>query len=431
MNKFYRNFLILLGLLIILVPIYFSFTNTTNDKYLVVYNDKAYYSYPITLEENITKIPLYDYVDFKSIFISANVSSYLISYRNETDYKDLFDQNINKTIVVYDEKGNKYEGKLLKYDSYLNVVYLDINGSIFLLHPDKTMFYNSSFLSHDTYLLVNSNKKQQTRISYLLDGISWYPMYNIYIQGDNAYFSLQGVFTNSIEDFKDTYITLFYKYSDDSMEYPLYKGMNFEMIDTEVKQNEDFYKFNLGKTDLLKGTSKKPLFEKYVDYERYYTFDLSQSSTKGHLNIIYEINNTKNNIGIALPGGKVYMYSENDFIGDSYIPATALNETITLNLGKAYDIYLKETLLNRTVIKKYDKYKDYVLRDYKLEIQNQKPTIETIKLYYYPTQNWTIEGINYEKINNNKVLFLIKMPPKTKKTISFKVKQVESHWLVE
>jgi hypothetical protein len=110
----------------------------------------------------------------------------------------------------------------------------------------------------------------------------------------------------------------------------------------------------------------------------------------GLVQVHYDIQNTtKNKLGQAIPNGVVSLYRMNDgfpvLIGEDTIGNIATDGVISVNSGAAFDILLKETVINQNRIS--DRIMEYTVE---IMIQNRKKETVVVELERHLNPNQTI-----------------------------------------
>lgn len=156
-----------------------------------------------------------------------------------------------------------------------------------------------------------------------------------------------------------------------------------------------------------------PIKELYV-YERGQQRIYGRSEQSDKVQIKLEFENTKeNNLGIALPEGKVRVFKKDPaddtlgFIGEDIIGHTASGEKLLLYIGNAFDVVSEYTLLD-------SEYSRRMRREtHKIELRNRKDKAITVFVdeKFPPHVNWTIDELThkYEKSDARTARFEVKL----------------------
>jgi len=202
------------------------------------------------------------------------------------------------------------------------------------------------------------------------------------------------------------------------MEYHLYTlGRKSTINNNQVKQIE-FIEPALG----------VPVKKLYI-YERgrrqiYY--GRGQQSDK--VRVKFELENTKqNNLGIALPKGKVRVFKKDpaddmlEFVGEDRIDHTARKEKLLLYIGDAFDIVPEYTLLDSKRGRRMRQ------ETHKIELRNRKDKAVTVFVdeKFSAWVNWTIDESThkYEKRDARTARFEVRIDADSTATIEYTATQ--------
>ncbi len=180
----------------------------------------------------------------------------------------------------------------------------------------------------------------------------------------------------------------------------------------------EYHLYNLkGKTSLKQNETKQiPLFgSKRVKFQKIYKFDGKRWGKV--VKVFLRFHNTKGEgIGQPLPAGKFRIYQKDGpqssiFLGEDQISHTPKDETVTLEVGNAFDVRGKRI---QTGVKKVAKRKGE--ESYLLDIRNfkdQPVTVEAVEHLNYlaPKSQWTIlkSSMKFEKKDARTIVFHIKV----------------------
>jgi len=180
----------------------------------------------------------------------------------------------------------------------------------------------------------------------------------------------------------------------------------------------EYHLYNLkGKTTLKQNETKQiPLFgSKQVKFQKIYKFDGERWGKA--VKVFLRFRNTqKEGIGQPLPAGKFRIYQKNSpqssiFLGEDRINHTPKEETVTLEVGNAFDVSGKRI---QTAVKKVAKRKRQ--ESYLVDIRNfkdQPVTVEAIEHLNYLAQRsqWEIlkSSREFEKKDARTIVFRLKV----------------------
>jgi hypothetical protein len=201
------------------------------------------------------------------------------------------------------------------------------------------------------------------------------------------------------------------------MEYHLYTlGRKSTINNNQVKQIE-FITPALG----------VPIKKLYI-YERGQQQIYSRSQQSDKVQIKLEFENTKeNNLGIALPKGKVRVFKKDpadeslEFVGEDRIDHTPSKEKLLLYIGNAFDVVAEYTLVDSEHARRMTR------ETHKIELRNRKA--EAIAVFIdekFPASvNWTIDKNThtYEKRDANTARFEVKLEADSVATVQYTATQ--------
>jgi hypothetical protein len=193
------------------------------------------------------------------------------------------------------------------------------------------------------------------------------------------------------------------------MEYHLYTlGRKSTINNNQVKQIE-FIEPALG-----------------VPTKKLYIYDRSQQNDKVQIKLEFE-NTQENNLGIALPKGKVRVFKKDpaddmlEFVGEDKIDHTARKEKLSLYIGNAFDIVPEHTLLDSKHRRRWRR------ETHKIELRNRKEeAVEVFVDEKFPAYvNWTIDESThkFEKRDSRTARFKIKLESDSTTTIQYTATQ--------
>ena len=136
------------------------------------------------------------------------------------------------------------------------------------------------------------------------------------------------------------------------------------------------------------------------------------------------MNSKENNMGLALPKGKVKVYKldsagSQQFIGEDYIDHTPRDEKIDLFLGSAFDVTGTYSMKD---FKKPDK--NVFQETYEVTLSNHKEEEVTVDVYERVWGDWQIVDANNEhnKIDSATIAFPVRIPADSSRTITYTIR---------
>jgi hypothetical protein len=201
------------------------------------------------------------------------------------------------------------------------------------------------------------------------------------------------------------------------MEYHLYTlGRKSTINNNQVKQIE-FITPALG----------VPIKKLYI-YERGHRmfYQGREQTEKIRIKLEFE-NTTENNLGIALPKGKVRVFKKDpaddmlEFVGEDQIDHTPTKEKLSLYIGNAFDVVAEYTLLDSQVSRRRR------VETHKIELRNRKDQAITVFVdEKFPAYlNWTIDKSThkYEKRDARTARFEVNIAPDSAQTVEYTATQ--------
>ena len=256
---------------------------------------------------------------------------------------------------------------------------------------------------------------QSIKLNYLTSGISWKSDYILNIGDKNSISAWISIVNNSGANYKNANIYCIagdVKTTNVKKYYPqrIYKNKSFAQLDSLKVSKKEFSGYHLYKipfTQTLNNKQKKQINFINVDDIKINEFaSISNniylhrfkiiSNIKFNHNIEFE-NKLSNNMGLALPKGIIRVYKKDKeishFIGQNEITHTPKNNTVSINIGKYFDISQKIIQID------YKRKKYNVASKYKRIIKNNSNKTKIIKIV---ENNYSNNIKKFENINNCK-----------------------------
>ncbi len=352
---------------------------------------------------------------------------------------NLLNSNMNKEInlVIYSNEGNisyRTTGILI---SNLNFPVFEIDGKIVIDPPYKYIFNDiPPNLKEFPYLTCSANiksKNSKYNLSYIASGFNWNAEYSINIKSMEKC-SVEGWYyinNNNNMTFHNNSISLisgpinFYKKNNYSKNLnrhamkALQNSDNNSLENSHVTTIDDYTIFNLDNTIDLEPNSKQYIsfFKAHdVPYKKTYYINYNIARYNNYLNqtidklpINTKIELIANDIApFQLPSGNYKVYENKDenkiFIGSNHNKIISENQTISIDIGKSYDILCDFTFKEHTITRNNGRI------NFIANFKNLKDTdIEIEFIQNLNDSRWIISksNIKYEKIDASKIKFLI------------------------
>lgn len=293
---------------------------------------------------------------------------------------------------------NTITGKLLSA-AYNNIVIQKSDGGLIII--SKLDDYQISvgklpdgFVLQPTLVWkINSSAegKQNLDLIYQTDGLTWNAEYVALVNESDTKLDLSSWISldnSSGKTYNDAKLKLIAgdinRQSEPNVVYGAqYRKASLEMaMDQDMTTEKSFFEYHMytvaNPTTLANNEKKQvSMFDKYdINCKKIFKYEshLYNNNSEQNPDVAIEfINSKENNMGIPLPMGVVRVFktdgADKELIGESSIKHTPKDEQINLNIGKAFDIVIKEYSI------KENRISDRVMEiEYELEIRNRKTT---------------------------------------------------------
>lgn len=395
------------------------------------------------------------------------------AYRNDPVSQELMlSLNEGKTIDFYVREDNKpdrtIQGKIIRsgYGSggqNRTQPVIEVEGKIQFGLPGQPIF---PALGDDTILnptlswTLNSDSaaKFDAEIAYLTGGMSWKSDYNIVATEDSDLVDLVGWITfnnQSGASFDNATVKLMA--GDVNRVQPqnhrrregrvmAMAAMAEDSVVTE-KSFDEFHLYTLGRKVTLRDKETKQVeFIRATDVKapKIYVYDgiahsydqwphyRGNNRFNGAVNkkvwVLREFKNSKeNNLGMALPKGRLRFYQQDEdrqleFIGENNIDHTPKNETITVYTGNAFDIVGER----RTVDFKVDTSNKVLTESFEIKLRNHKETPVEVRVIEHLSRyaNWELieKSDEFTKKDATTIEFRITVQPDEEKVLTYKAR---------
>lgn len=303
------------------------------------------------------------------------------------------------------------------------------------------------------HLASKTGGEQDLELSYLTGGLSWQADYVAELNQEENRLNLQGWVTltnTSGTSYKNARLQLVA--GDVHQVQPvMLKRMREQAVDIAYAAEApgmaeegllDYHLYTLDrKTDILDNqtkqvallqayniTSTKEYLLRGQDY--YYRNRAGELGAKIKVAVYLIFENTKaENLGLPLPKGIVRVYKQDSsgsvqFVGEDRIDHTPENETIRLQLGKAFDITADRKQTDFKKLAGFGPY-NYVFESaYRIELKNGKDEEATVRVVEPMPGDWEIlsENLEHKKISSSEAEWQIKVPAKGSAELLYRVK---------
>lgn len=345
----------------------------------------------------------------------------------------LLTKYIDKEVLLKDRKtGEKRRCRLLSVekagtcvleDAETHEIYVDSQQELILPSLPAGLLLKPALLWK-----IEASKAKDINVSYLSDGFEWFANYVAELTDKTLNIAGWAEIKNqSGTTFSNARIKLIagdvHKTSEDELfcynSIALREPAPYPAPQATEKSFFEYHMYTIINPTTLKNNETKQisiLNGENVPYNKYYPLDLYHNKARTML----EFENRKENgLGLPLPKGKVKLYrmDEDDhsleFIGEDKIDHTTKDETVTLELGNAFDIALdtKET--------------QYIEGDYKYcrqecEVRNHKQESADIRFSYWIVDAGEMTAASHEfEQSDRRVKFQFTVPAETTETVWF------------
>ena len=382
----------------------------------------------------------------------------------------LLEKYIDKQIAVLTKDGSRYSGKLLSFDANQLVIRQDGEKSEIVMVQRGDNVKDIQFgalpeglITKPTLVWKLATEKvgqQLIEVAYQTAGINWQADYNAVLNPNDTKLDLNGWVTinnQSGATYKDAKLKLIA--GDVRRVQPpqsFVSGLAMRKMALneaatggfEEKSFFEYHLYTLGRLatvaqnqtkqiELLKAgdvpVKKIFLYDGTPQYRFYGGLmnDASYGSEEGNkkVNVVIEVKNSKdNNMGMALPKGKVRLYKRDEadgsleFIGEDQIDHTPKDETIKLHIGDAFDIVGERKRTNYSV----DMSRHIIIESFEIRVRNHKTeAVEVlVKETLYRWNNWEITDSNqkWTKYDSNTIHFPVKVDKDGEQVITYTVR---------
>ena len=341
---------------------------------------------------------------------------------------------------------------------------IEVNGQLQFSLPGQPLFPS---LGDDTILkpafnwLLQSDTpgKFDAEVGYVTGGFDWSASYNLVSPEKGDYVDLTGWITmnnNSGKTFEDAKIKLLagdvnkiqpqvYPTRMFRAKAPMAMPMADAAPAVSEKAFDEFHLYSIARPTTLHDRETKqvefahaekmyaPTIYVYDGAEGYRFYGLNYDQGYGQSDnkkIIVQrefVNAETNQLGIALPKGKLRFYrrdsdSQLQFVGENEIDHTPRNETVRVTTGNSFDLVGERKQTNFRV----DTAEKWIDETFEIKLRNRKKTdaveIRVVE-HLYRWSNWDItkKSDNFTKKDAQTIEFRIPVKPDEEKTVTYTV----------
>ena len=380
----------------------------------------------------------------------------------------LLEKYIDKQIAVLTKDGSRYSGSLLSFDANQLVIRQEgeKSGIVMVQRGDnvKDIQFGAlpeGLITKPTLVWKLTTEKvgqQLIEVAYQTAGINWQADYNAILNPNDTKLDLGGWVTinnQSGATYKDAKLKLIagdVRRVQAPQMFTMGGAMRKMAVADEAgfaeKSFFEYHLYTLGRSatvaqnqtkqiELLKAADvpvKKVFLYDGAPQYRFYgglNNDANYGSEEGNkkVNVVVEVKNSKeNNLGMALPKGKMRLYKRDEadgsleFIGEDEIDHTPKDETVKLHIGDAFDIVGER---KRTDYK-IDVSRHIITESFEIRVRNHKtePVEVLVKETLYRWNNWEITESNqkWTKYDANTIHFPVKVDKDGEQVITYTVR---------
>ncbi len=345
--------------------------------------------------------------------------------------RKIIEKMSGQRIRVIMDDGSLIEGKLFPTEGQGMIVISD-DKAVNILNESQIMHYSfpqmpEGFVEEPTliwHLRSAEAGKKTAEVSYLTGGMSWHAEY-IAVVGDKSlgYNGWVSIENRSGQTYDNAGLKLM---AGDIHTVDMMKkgrrgitaaAMEFDGAGNRQFEEKSFFEYHLytlqRKSTVRQNEIKQiSLFpEAEVKYKKEFVFEGSRNKKIG---VYISFKNSESaGLGMALPGGKVRVYQQDDdgsleFIGEDMIDHTPKDEKVRLQIGNAFDLVGERMVKDSRQLGRYDREEDV-----EISLRNHKDTEVTILVKENFYGNWKIlnSNIGFKKTGANTVEFNVTVPP--------------------
>lgn len=384
----------------------------TRDKEIIIYSNKVIVNETLKLKDDgyknrITYEEVSKNIDISSInLIGGDLKG--VELEKNVDSNSVLKSYLGKIIQV-EKNGKIYDLILLDYGK--NIVGKDINtGEVYILNNPDIKLDNTE-VKIENKLIMNVGKlDEKLTLSYITRGINLNISHKLDL--DKPKLETWGkIYNNTGTDLEDTSVKIIAKLS--TPRAYMMKSAMIEMADNvSIEESNDRIEYKLkdkldlkinSEKNIKLDTKKVSLVEKYV----YWTREYSKNPTK-----IVEIKNIGDT---TIPMGRIYVWENKIFVGDSNIGFIPAKEKYDLKLNKNFNLTVDKKIKNS-----YSLGNNLVKKEVEIEIRNNSKEKVRLEINYDQLPEVWSElksQEKYEKISNRMVKFRLNIDKNSKKKI--------------
>lgn len=374
---------------------------------------------------------------------------------NQPDYSfnTLLKANIGKPIMLQRQIANgegdkRRKGTLIAVEN--NAIVISENNQLERIRfdgPWRIRLPQPKTLDNQRYLYLNTRmtktQSHEAQLSYLANGFSWMPSYDLKLNEQSQKLSLNGhavISNNTQKTLTASQLRLLAGDVNRSQARPVLKTRMQTMSVSLAANNESmretstsgYHLYTLPGTYTLQAGSEMQipfLTQSNIaftsQYQQIQTVSAYADPTPRTLHPQHRISfvlPTADKGGAPLPAGEARVYNRDNkglpiYVGGQSLSATAAGQPVDLNVGEAFDITLKQ---QQTGFETSD---DYTQVSYRIEISNAEKKARSLNYTARFNREWKLlsSSVDGKRIDNQQ-RWTLNLPAGSKQTLEFKVR---------
>ena len=321
----------------------------------------------------------------------------------------LLERSLGQTVRVIGKSGEVAEGKLVFFDGGALVLDTDQGVRMLYRHDLREQVIPSlpgGLVSRPTlawWLDAANAGSADAELSYLTGGMSWHAEYVAVVNEDDTALTLSSwvsVDNRSGATYPEAKLKLVAGDVNRVRDEMLRGRSGMVMMDVAKEaapfEERELFEYHLYELDRRttvadRETKQIALFlpARVNAVQKRFTFDADRLGPKVVVTLEFE-NTQANGLGMALPGGKVRVYKQDEdrsqeFVGEDRVDHTPRNEKLRLTVGRPFDVVAEKKQAS------FRRISDRVAEAaYEIEVRNRKKEAVTVIVVEHPQGDWTI-----------------------------------------
>jgi hypothetical protein len=356
----------------------------------------------------------------------------------------MYSKYIDKQIELVDQKGNVYKGTLLSYSGG-SVIIREETGGIKIISLGQIVEVNfpvlpDGLITRPTLIWRYNSDVAGTfpcKVSYQTGGMDWTAEYVGVLNSAENQLGLSGwasITNNSGKTFDNAKLKLIAgainraqqpmpRFAKGVMELSATDGMAAPF---EEKAFFEYHMYTLPRNATLANKEQKQisLFDPAKGAVQK-TFLYNSGEGNKTVKVAVKFKNSKEaGLGMPLPAGRIRMFKADDdgmliLLGEDQINHTPKDDSLTVDIGTAFDITAEERTMNITRVSN-----TVEERDFEIELRNRKSVDVNIEVQKYLWGYWEVlnSSIPYKKKDANTISLIVPVGKDKVETVKMKVR---------